>query len=444
MAALSSTGTTLEITLSVATVDSCLDLIQEAAAHQHVMNAVVTLEGVDNRDGNGAFLGDDQILRCFSAMATHLTPQLEHLRLEWNMVAANFFELPPVLSVHALVFIVQHFTSVKSLSLYRVKLAGNPASYDELTAAVRQNTTLNTIRVEFCAPLGSPNLDAVVNSWSQLTELRELEVIGFQGDPARGCTSTSLRNLGQPPHIRTLKLWGGILQSEDPQAISNLARGLEQTKSITDLEIGLFQLDLPSAQALAKLLNTNTSLDRIWLDVNNSLEPKLIEPLSQAMKQNTTIKSFNLVSTTNHEVSDDVLELFVEMAKTNCTLRHCTIRGCSTFVLGGGGPQGPPVVSPSLAVLRDALKFYLKLNRVGRKQLLANSRSRHRWLSALICEANQTSVIYYLLQRNPSFISQCVRLGPTKRKHVLVATDAASSMDVPQRKRPKRCRLVTP
>ena len=396
----SNAPSSVEIALEHSSLEASSSLLRQESSRS-IRRLALTFDGRDNQQHIG-FLTGSEILAFFRLMAECL-PQLETLRLEWNLMLAQYHEQPPLVPVEALQVLFAE-TKVKSLTMYRIKLAGDGPDYARLTEAAIQNTSLQSVRIEFCAPVGSPNLDAFVLSLSKLTCLKNFEIIGFQGDETRGCTSTSLQKLGAPSMLRCLKLWGGILQNQDANAVSNLAQGLNASATVTDLEVGLFDLDASSSTALATLLKNNNSLKRVWLDVQNPLRKETASPLAEAMKVNTEITSFNLVSTTDEIVEDGVLEVFSDMVKTNFTLRHVTIRASNELAVAN--------MNPSQAQhLQAEIEFYLKLNRVGRRGLLNSATkrfARFQWISVLGCESENVSIVFYLLSRNPTFISQCV------------------------------------
>jgi hypothetical protein len=466
----------LEVTVRVGTVESCLDLLQDAS-NREFESVVITLEGMDDRgvtfSGDMAgmmMISDEHLLRVFRTLTSSLR-QLQHVRLEWNMITATIFEQPPIVSTTVLGYLLQNASLLKSLSLYRVLLSGDYQQFTRET--LKHNTTLQTIRLEFCTPLSSPNLDTMVTSFASLPQLRHLEVIGFQGSVTRGITSTSLQTLGphNTPHLRSLKLWGGILQHQDPYAICNLSLGLLNNNNnnsispslLKDLEIGLFQLDKISSEALAQVLRTSATLERVWFDVNTILDKQVVIPLANAMQYNTSITSFNLVSTASQrQVSSQVMQVFVDMAKINVILRHCTLRTNSSNHSNHhnnnnndarNNHQPPPDDESALWLLCETtLQFYLKLNRLGRQQLLANTKSQQQWLSAIIGHSNETSIIYYLLSRNPSFISQsinhtgCSTTTDNKRKRHpgKDTTPSTTTRMLPPNKRSKSNPMVSP
>ena len=441
----------LEVTLGHNTLEASTALLKQESS-KNVRTLVVTFSGTDRRrqidaaNNDGALTGSN-ILAFFRVMAEYL-PRLETLRLEWNIILAQYYERPPMIPLQALRYILAE-TNIESLTIYRIQLAGDGPDYDRLTEAATRNNSLQFARIEFCAPVGSPNLDAFVVSISKLAGLRDFEIIGFQGDATRGCTSASLQTLGTVPRmLRCLKLWGGILQSQDATAVSNLAHGLNSSNTIQDLEVGLFRLDASSSTALAKLLKHSNSLERVWLDVQTPLHRETALPLANAMKVNNKIKSFNLVSTTDRMVDDGVLELFANVAKENFALRHLTIRGCSNELANTAAAAVAagrvPVQRSQAQHLQAEIDFYLKLNRVGRWRLLNSASTlcaRFQWLSALGCESENVSIVFYLLRRNPAFISQCVAKIPARcGKRQFLSLGPSSSIGQDQNHKRRRVR----
>lgn len=418
----------LELQLGHFTLAASTALLRRDAS-RNTKSLLITFDGVNanRQDLNSGILSQSQMLAFFRLVAECL-PHLETLRLEWNILLAQYYEQPPLIPLQVLQYILRD-TNVESLTMYRIKLAGDETDYQKLTEATIQNESLQSVRIEFSSPVGSPNLDAFVVSLSKLAGLKDFEIIGFQGDPSRGCTSTSLQTLGAASRLRCLKLWGGILQNQDGSAVVNLAQGLSVSKTVKDLEVGLFQLDAASSAALATLLENNSSLERVWLDVQTPLHKETTSPLCTAMKKNNVITSFNVVSTMDETVKEGVLELFSSMVKKNCTLRHLTIRGSNELVAGN---------ESQAQHIQAEIEFHLKLNRVGRQQLLNSTSKRsghYKWLSMLGCECENASIVYYLLRRNPTFISQCVVTPVKCGKRMPQSRESSSHPQLPKRRR---------
>lgn len=414
----------LNLTVTPNVVTSVANIRQAAAQNRETArNVVVSLEGLrylnnnddDNTNDNrraGAhndILTQDEIYLIFETLQECL-PDMEELRLEWNMLASHFTAQPPLVPVGVLVRMLIDRPKLHTLSLYRLQLTGGALEYQDLSEAVARNTTLHTVRLEFCKIVGSPNLDNAVRTLSQLSNLKEIEVIGLPDYEARVCSSNSLQVLGGCANLRCIKLWGGMWQGPTDNAILALAEGLKTTKTLQDLEIGLFQLNKQSSQALADLLINNKSIHRIWLDSNSGIAKETVAPLASALRVNHHINNFSLVTTSDRDnrstAKEDpqIKQLVVDMLKTNTTLRHCTVRIHNT------------TTTEEDTALLNQIDLFLKLNRVGRKRLLNSPNERERWLLTLTCERDRPCVTYYLLRRNPIFISQCVDTNPRKRQ----------------------------
>lgn len=116
--------------------------------------------------------------------------------------------------------------------------------------------------------------------------------------------------------------------------------------------------------------------------------PKVMLPVWEALRTNTTLKtiSFSAVSVTAKEANS---KLLCDVLKNeNFVLEQCHM-GQS---LAGG-------------VYFDRAQFYLKLNRLGRRRLLRGDNVMvQEWVSALIANKNDPSIVMYLLQHNPSVL----------------------------------------
>lgn len=396
---------TLGVIIGSSSVEMALSLLR---SNKDAKDLVVTFDGDrtnnDNPLGNRRtepLFSEAEIVRFFKCLP-EILPYVERLRLEWDIINAHFYEQSPLIPIRCLEYLFSA-SNIRSLALYRVKLSGNERDFSMLAESAILNRKLRTIRIEFCTAVGSPNLNQFVHVLSKLQCLEEFELIGFQGDPQRGCTSSGLLALCQDTTcLSSFKIWGGILQSEEKDAIAQMSIGLKTNPNIRDLEIGLFNLDIDSSLALATVFRQNKSLKRVWLDVDSGLDEERIAPLSNVLKNNLHIRSFNIVSTSDDVVQEPVLKLFADMTEVNTALMHLTVRGCNEH--------------NQSSKYRREIDLYLKLNRVGRQKLLGEATSRlstQLWLSALICENENVSVTYYLLKRNPCFISQFVQ-APTK------------------------------
>lgn len=427
----------LNLTITPNVAASVLTIRQDR--HREARNVIVSFEGLQN---GGRFAAPRDLLHAITEDEMHLVfetlqeflPNMEELRVEWNMMTANYYEQPPVLPLGVFRLLLTRPKKLKSLAMYRLQFAGQPLDYQDLREVVVQNTTLQTVRIEFCKTDGCPNLDLAVTTISQLPQLKEIEVIGLPEFETRVCSADSLQVLGNCRNLHCIKLWGGIWQGPEDNGLVALTEGLKATKSLQDLEIGLFQLNQQSSLAMADLMQVNKSIRRIWLDSNTGVTEETLIPLTNALKTNATILNFSIVSTSaiNQPSKEDprIKELMVEMLKSNYTLRHVAVRTGSE-------------ASEQDADLQAHMDMYLKLNRLGRKHLLGNGASnRDEWKLTLSVERNNTSVVYYLLRHNPTFISHCV-INPRKRTHRQVEESEWQQIRSPAPKR-RRIAVVTP
>jgi hypothetical protein len=217
----------------------------------------------------------------------------------------------------------------------------------------------------------------------------------------------------------------------------SLSRVLATTQSLRNLKLkfGFHNLHYLDEQAHAVFWNSvhhNTTLQDLELTINwrmNPYDSLFGIPIARALQNNRVLHRLSLVTRIddNEAARDNLKKSIVHLAEalpSNESLKQLQFR------LSGGlrGYSNEQVRSllldPFDTVIRDGvqfgleclslwyrgvghleltdkIKYYLTLNRAGRRHLLSGNATRHDWMDALIIHQDDLSVVFYLLSRNP-------------------------------------------
>eukprot|EP00797_Seminavis_robusta_P027177 Sro506_g156260.2 (237) ;mRNA; r:7248-7958 len=154
-------------------------------------------------------------------------------------------------------------------------------------------------------------------------------------------------------------------------------------------------LSRESAWAMAQMLRYNTSLQQLHLVVKD-YEDAI--PMAQALQENNTQSQLTklLLRTYQHPriVRPAVYQAFSSMLQHNCRIQ--------TLEMYQGHPMRP------WRDLQDPqLLLYLKLNRAGRAQVMANDKKEQQpnneeWAKIIIAARDDVDCSFYFLSQNPS------------------------------------------
>jgi Ran GTPase-activating protein (RanGAP) involved in mRNA processing and transport len=162
---------------------------------------------------------------------------------------------------------------------------------------------------------------------------------------------------------------------------SILAASLLQNSTLERLNIADNRVRDEGSISIAAVLKQNTTLTGLNLFGNQITEAGVV-PMVEALNENSTLEKVNLAS--NPSLGDAVYEALERMIESNYTLKHLWL---PTRLLGSTIPS------------------YLKLNKIGRKQLMQEMHNAQSWVDAIEACANDVHCLYFLVRANPAVVS---------------------------------------
>jgi Ran GTPase-activating protein (RanGAP) involved in mRNA processing and transport len=171
-----------------------------------------------------------------------------------------------------------------------------------------------------------------------------------------------------------------------------------------------------SCVALASSLAVNTSLELLDLS-NNKVCDHGCGALSRALKSNSSLKNLNL---SGNQVGD-VGGIAIAMAlPTNTTLHTLNLSG--NISLGPASYKALEIMILKNLGLTEfeipvtppdsTIPSFLKLNRLGRKQLLQEMEDASWWIEVVAKCTEDIHCLYYLIRANPALL-RCAEQTPT-------------------------------
>ena len=263
--------------------------------------------------------------------------------------------------------------------------------------AQQQNGSRDTACYAFSRLVGT--------SLAQLPALQWVELTGQDQRSLGELTPESLESLCQSPSLTKLTL--DHVELKDRHIVA-MASALETSTTIEELKITC-ELGRTGCTALAQLLFVNTtSLNNFTLQLSDLTDkvpvPELEDTLNnddnqqqhpqndaiyevaQALESNHSLQYFSLSG--HATISKASVEAFATLLRANTTLLHCEI----------DLPNAPSLSDD----LQQEAELMLKLNELGRKQLLQEQASRHQWVMTLWEVRRNLDGLYYILSRNPT------------------------------------------
>jgi hypothetical protein len=253
----------------------------------------------------------------------------------------------------------------------------------------------------------------------------------------------SLHNIGHSPHLQDLSLQC-LVDPPQNTVLLSLSRVLATTQSLGILKLKFVFHNLHCLEEHAHVVFWNavqhsTTLHDLELTINwrmNPYDSLFGIPLAMALQNNRSLQRLSLVTRIddNEAARDNLKKSVVHIAAalpSNGTLKQLQfklsggLRGCSQgqvrslllrpfdTVLREGEQYGLECLSVwyrgvGQLELTEKVRFYLTLNRAGRRHLLSGNATLRDWTDALIVHQSDLSVVFFLLSRNP-LLSQAMR-----------------------------------
>jgi Ran GTPase-activating protein (RanGAP) involved in mRNA processing and transport len=165
------------------------------------------------------------------------------------------------------------------------------------------------------------------------------------------------------------------------QTCNFLGTALAVNATLQRLNVADNKIDDDGCISLAEALKRNASLQSLNL-YGSKISNVGVVAMARAMEENSSLVQLNL---SGNECSGDLCrEAMKSMIKDNMTLKHLWL------------PESAS--SPTIT-------FFIKLNRIGREQLLAQLDNVKLWMQALLSAHDDVAAIHYLIRANPAVVS---------------------------------------
>jgi hypothetical protein len=270
-----------------------------------------------------------------------------------------------------------------------LELDGTKSDFTTLAASLHNHPSLEEIKISNCRITQDNNnnnpyaLDALVRAVATIQSLRRIIIQSSTQDSLGKLSHESLGILCQASNLHAIGLLGFTLEEQHLVAVSNgLCRPLSFS-SLKELYLGTIQLGTQGDVALARILHSPQQqanagpleyLDLQFRDCESPME------IAQALVHNTTLRHFfvhgNLTSTSQQAFA--------------CAIQHNYYLKSLELMNG--------------SVHLAAIRFYLRMNSLGRAQLLlegTNNNNHNKWVDKLVSQRDNVSALFYLLSMNP-------------------------------------------
>jgi len=165
-----------------------------------------------------------------------------------------------------------------------------------------------------------------------------------------------------------------------------VAAALTSNRALERLNLADNKVRDEGCSALAQALQHNSTLTSLNLS-RNHLHNKGVLRLSETLRQNKVIEKLNLAS--NPDLTPEAYESLQEtLIHHNYTLKHLWL------------PTTIGIVMPNCTI-----PSFLRLNRLGRKELMQEMDHARSWANALQASASDIHTLYYLVRSNPAVVS---------------------------------------
>jgi hypothetical protein len=289
---------------------------------------------------------------------------------------------PGSVPVQALSAAVTHSRNLKDLFIGNLTVRGSTEDLDVLSRAIRRRQSLEDFALVGCTfpePTRSPALDALVRSMVDLPQIQVVQIQATALNQLGTLTSPAVSALCHSKTLKELKLRNFDLTDDQ---FMTAVRSLETNKTLEELSIGDCNFTIVTTAALAKMLRRNSILTGLELTPKGRIEDKLLIQVAEALDENTSLKHFELRGNFG-PLSQSVKDAFERMLEENYMLRSLKVYSGSENI--------------------QEFRMYLRLNRVGRSNLLdPKSRvSRVDWVNAIHQVSDNLDCIFYCLSVNP-------------------------------------------
>jgi Leucine Rich repeat len=219
----------------------------------------------------------------------------------------------------------------------------------------------------------------------------------------------ALALLTNTTQLKTLDLFGNNVENDH---IILMANALGQNKTLETLVLPCpsDDLSIASCAAISRALRHNTTLVTLNLPRSNLTDDGLLH-LSQGLTVNRTLKKVEVG--VHKDIGTKGMEALTEILEKNYELERL-------------------VVSSSHKTIKEKVEYYMRLNEVGRGNLLRNGgkATREEWVEMLIHVGNDLDCLFYFISTNPAICQFANTSGadvivtevftPSMRRHTIM------------------------
>ena len=332
---------------------------------------------------------------------------------------------------------------LESPRIRHVHFAGEQKDFQDFSDAARTSSTLSKAVVSSC----KTSLDTLSPLVEGLISLRNLQELHLEEMKVSGeslaliCGSSSIDKLSLR-HVPACNL-----------KMEGMAQALRSKQVLRDLQLRS-SLDQKAAIAFFDMLEDNISLRRIGVDV--AYWEEYSEPLSRVFLRNSPLESLELNIFGEDSQVEANAAAIASSLEDNAKMKRLCVTFQNRLVPENGNQESiletmnaafvgsfskiPPknCVLEELSIgfahqkvgFSDDIKFFLKLNRAGRRNFMASQCSRRDWIEMLIRYRDDVDVIFYFLTMNPSITDTTISTVEPK-------DTTTTTIDEPQLKRSK-------
>ena len=285
-----------------------------------------------------------------------------------------------VVPAKALTLALQRSRFLKDLLIVGVRVSGSTSDVARLANAVLNHSSLNRMFItDLHSTPGSATLAPFLHAASSNPRVETLAVrhTNWAGQSLYPLNYKACR-------LKSLRLRGDLCL----QAFEwlHFLESLQLTSTLTELRISDCVTSAGVGSAVARLLVAHQSLEDVVLEVATLADTL---PICWSLGSNHTLKRLELLAYHRESSSTEaaVISLFADVIGRNFTLMHFLLR------------------TPASALTCPRLDFFLRLNRCVKRALLEQPVKSPRtadWVDALASNTSDVSIMYYILQLNPS------------------------------------------
>lgn len=354
----------------------------------------------------------------------------------------------PCLSVQKLIkaFTDEHSWQIDTLKISNVQLVGNRWDFLKLASCIADCHTLKTIilgdsrtsLVRDEATSVVSGFDAVVCALRNAPQLQEVSLQNMEE-----ISSDALGELCQSTSIEKLQLF--LSQSLFPAGgisgdyLHTMAQRLQANHTLKELRI-IGVLDEDACRALSEMLLVNNTLQKIAVKIKirggNQAEKSPLPFLAALESPSCSLTSLELYLSGRRQALEECCFDFRDALKANQSLKQLSVTFYGLDFQGRGGVAAirtnelwmsrmeetlehnymlrQVMINHGLLELSDKLKFYLRLNRAGRKSLLKEGSNNqgeedqlselNLWVETLEKVKNDISCLFYIVSCAPTML----------------------------------------